>query len=246
MLGPTVPNGPKLVKIDLKTNQISRVIAFDPSVAKADTYLNDVRFDLQTKTAYITDSGHGGLIVVDLTSGKAHRALDGHPSVKVEPGVQVVVDGKTLLHYGKPPQFMADSLELSKDGQYVYYKAITANTLYRIKTDVLRDASAPPARVAAAVENFSKVFPTDGLWMDRSGTLYLSDVTHNAVTALSNGKLHQVVQDMRLQWPDTFSEGPDGFIYISASHINEGPNFNEGKSTRKTPYAVFKFKPTAQ
>jgi hypothetical protein len=31
--------------------------------------------------------------------------------------------------------------------------------------------------------------------------------------------------DDRLQWPDTFTEGPDGSLYISASHINESPPF---------------------
>ena len=161
LLGPAIPNGPKMVRIDLKTNQVSRVIAFGQDVAQPDTYLNDVRFDLQRNFAYITDSGHGGLIIVDLKSGKAHRALDGHPSVTAEPGVSVSVNGKPLLQFGKPPQFKADSLELSKDGQYVYYKAITANTLYRVKTDVLRDASATPDKVSAAVEKVAKAFPTD-------------------------------------------------------------------------------------
>lgn len=244
LLGPAIPNGPKMVRIDLKTNQVSRVIPFGPDVAKPDTYLNDVRFDLQRNTAYITDSGHGGLIIVELKTGKAHRALDGDPSVMTEPGVGVSVDGKPLLQFGKPPQFRVDSLELSKDGQYVYYKAITADTLYRVKTDVLRDSTAPVNKVSAAVEKVAKAFPTDGLWMDGKGTLYLSDLTHNAVAQMPpGGSIHIVVQDSRLQWPDTFTEGPDGYIYVSASHINDGPSFNQGKSVRKQPYGVFKFKP---
>ncbi len=243
-LASVVPNGPKLVKVDLKTNQVTRVIPFGPDVAKPDSYLNDVRFDNPRHTAYMTDSGAGGIVILDLASGRAHRALDGNPSVMVEPGVQVVVDGKPLLRYGKPPQFNSDSLALSPDGQCVYYKAVTANTLYRINTDVLRDASAPPARVAAAVEKVAKTFPTDGLWMDSKQNLYLSDVSHNAVARRTpDGRITQIVSDPRLQWPDTFSEGPDGAIYISASQINNSPTYNQGKSTRKTPYAVFKFQP---
>jgi hypothetical protein len=57
------------------------------------------------------------------------------------------------------------------------------------------------------------------------------------------GKIEQVVSDPRLQWPDSFAEGADGRIYISASHINESPTFNKGKSVRKQPYGVFAFKP---
>jgi sugar lactone lactonase YvrE len=244
LLATVVPGGPKLVKINLKTNQVERVYAFGADAVKPNTYLNDIRFDLAKNTAYVTDSGVGGIIVVDLKSGKARRLLDGDKSVLTEPGVQVVVDGKQLLRYGKPPQFQSDSIELSPDGAYLYYKAITANTLYRIETSVLRDPSKSPAQVAAAVDMVAKVFPTDGLWMDKKGNLYLSDVDHNAVVRRTpDGNTETLVTDPRLQWPDTFSEGPDGSIYITASHINESPTFNEGKSTRTTPYAVFKFKP---
>ncbi len=244
LLATVVPGGPKLVKINLKTNQVERVIPFGADVVKPGTYLNDVRFDNPRRTAYITDSGVGGIIVLDLTTGKARRTLDGNPSVLVEPGIQVVVDGKPLLENGKPPQFQSDSIALSPDGDFLYYKAVTSETLYRIKTDLLRDESAAPDRISSAVEKVAKIFPTDGFWMDGKSNLYLSDVTHNAVTRRArDGKIERMVTDNRLQWPDTFAEGPDGSIYISASHINESPRFNQGKSARKIPYGVFKFKP---
>ncbi len=244
MLASVVPGGAKLVKVDLKTNKVVQVIHFEPAVAKLDSYLNDVRFDLARHTAYMTDSGSGGIVVLDLASGKAHRALDSDRSVLVEKGVQVVVNGKPLLFNGKPPQFNADGIALSPDGQYLYYKPVTANTLYRVKTELLRDSTTPAGKLSAAVEKVAKTFPTDGLWMDSQNLLYLSDDMHNAVSRLNpDGHIGQVVSDPRLQWPDTFSQGPDGSIYITASHINESPTYNQGKSVRSQPYAVFKFKP---
>lgn len=30
-----------------------------------------------------------------------------------------------------------------------------------------------------------------------------------------------LVQDKWLRWPDTFSEGPDGTVYITSSHIQD-------------------------
>jgi hypothetical protein len=72
----------------------------------------------------------------------------------------------------------------------------------------------------------------------------LSNLQQNAVSRLNPArKLETVVTDHRLQWPDTFSEGPDGEIYITASHINESPTYNGGKTARTMPYAVFKFRP---
>jgi sugar lactone lactonase YvrE len=244
LLGPIIPGGPKLVGIDLKNNHVSRVILFGPDVAKPDSYLNDARFDNKNHFAYITDSGAGGLVVLDMSSGQARRLLDGDPSTMADAKVSIVVDGKPVLAAGKPPQINADSIALSPDGQYLYFKPLTAATLYRIRTEILRDSNASSAQVAGAVEKVAAVFPSDGFWIDSKGNLYLSDINHDAVWRRSpDGKMEEIVQDRRLQWPDTFSEGPDGSIYITASHINESPTFNQGKSTRKLPYGVFAFRP---
>lgn len=211
LLAGPVPGGAKLVKIDLKTNRVGRVLPFGPDVAKPNSYMNDVRIDTQRNAAYLTDSGLGGIVIVDLNNGTAHRALDRHPSVLAEPGVQIIIDGKAVQMNGKPPQFQSDSLALSPDGQYLYYKALTGNTLYRVKTEALRNPSASASQLTAAVESLGKAFPTDGFWMDSKGNLYLSDLTNNAVSRRSpNGKIERLVADPRLQWPDTFRERARG------------------------------------
>src|SRR5581483_10538494 len=99
-----------------KTNRVTRAISFGSDVAKPNTYLNDVRFDNRHNTAYMTDSGAGGLIVVDLSSGKGRRVLDGNASTMAQPGVQIVINGKQVLRNGKTPQINADSIALSPDG----------------------------------------------------------------------------------------------------------------------------------
>jgi len=240
MLMSIVPGGPKLVKVDLKTNKVTRVIAFSPDVAKTHTYLNDVRFDNQRHFAYITDSGMGGIIIVDLASGKSHRALDGDPSVMPDKKIKIVIEGKAVVGpTGETPAFHSDAIALSPDGNFLYYQAIASNTLYRVATDSLRDPNGTPK-----AEKYATTFALDGIWMDSDSNIYLSNVQSESVSRLNPDKTIQVVvTDRRLQWPDTFSQGPDKSIYISASHINESPSYNKGKSTRTTPYAVFKFTP---
>ena len=240
MLMSIVPGGPKLVRIDLKTNRVTRTISFSPDVAKNHTYLNDVRFDNQRHFAYITDSGMGGIIVVDLATGKSHRALDGDPSVLPDENIKIFIEGKQIVGpTGKTPAFHSDAIALSPDGSFLYYQAIASNALYRVKTDTLRDPSGNPKP-----EKYASTFPLDGIWMDSDSNIYLSNIQSESVSRLTPGKTIQVlVTDHRLQWPDTFSQGPDKSIYISASHINESPSYNKGKSTRTTPYAVFRFTP---
>ena len=240
MLMSIVPGGPKLVKIDLKTDKVVRAFPIDSATAKTSTYLNDVRFDNKRNFAYITDSGLGGIVVVDLATRRSHRALDGDPSVMPDKSVKITIGGKPVLGpSGKTPAFHSDGIALSPDGDYLYYQPIAAKTLYRVKTESLRDPNGKPRP-----EKFATTFPVDGIWMDSRQNIYVSNLEKYAVSRLTPGKkMEPIVSDPRLQWPDTFSEGPDGFIYITASQINHSPTYNGGKSTRTMPYRAFKFKP---
>lgn len=243
LMGPAMVAGAKLVSIALKGNQVSHIYTFGPDVIKPNSYLNDVRIDNPRHIAYMTDSGEGGIVVVDLASGKAHRALDGHASVMAQEGTTLTIDGKKLLNGdGKPPKINSDGIALSPDREYLYYQALTGKTLYRVKTAALRDAKGTKA--AAAVEKVADTFPVDGLWMDKQGNVYLSGLEQKAVVRMTpDKKIESVVTDARLEWPDTFTQAADGTMYITASHINESPRFNSGTEVRKLPYGVFKFKP---
>ena len=215
-----VPGGPKLVRIDA-SGQVARKILFDEGIAPQGSYLNDVRFSPDGAHAYITDSGaQGALVVVELASGKARRLLDGHPSTQPEKEVQIRVDGQVLRRSdGRGVEFSADGIALSCDGAWLYWQAIKGRTLYRIPTAALHDTGLPPQSLAARVERVGENGPADGLWIDGEDRMYVSAVEENAVKVRQGDRLEVLVQDPRLRWPDTFSEGPDGTIYVTASHI---------------------------
>ena len=65
-----VAGGAKLLKIDLKSNQIVATYTYDEPVIEKKSYLNDVRIDTALQVAYLTDSGAGAIILGSLTSGK--------------------------------------------------------------------------------------------------------------------------------------------------------------------------------
>jgi sugar lactone lactonase YvrE len=233
-----VPGGPKLVRIDLATDRVARVIRFGQDVAIPGSYLNDVRFSKDGRYAFLTDAGQrGALVVVDLGSGKARRVLDGHPSTQPEKGVVVSTDGKPLRYPdGRPVLFAADSIALSSDGAWLYWKPLTGTTLYRIETAALTGRGLAGEDVASQVQFYGKIGPTDGLWIGRradtdSDTLYITSIEDNAVKArnLSQGpagSLRTVLQDPRLRWPDTFSQGPDGSLYVTTSRIQDSAFFH--------------------
>ena len=241
-MGP-VRNGPKMVRVDLRTNRVAGVIAIPTAVAPPGSYLNDVRFSPDGRWAYVTDSGTpGALVVVDTRAGRARRVLNDHPSVRFEEGVIPRVDGGELRRPDRrPPQFAADGIALSPDGATLYWQALTGRTLYSVPTAVLRDLNAPAARVAAAVTRVSEVVshPADGLWIDPAGRFYVTNPETNAVEVADRpgALLRVLVQDRRLRWPDTLSQGPDGTLYVTASHIQDSPWFKPGAAL--TPSSVW-------
>jgi sugar lactone lactonase YvrE len=228
-----VSGGAKLVQIDLASDKVARTIAFDEDLAPQGSYLNDVRFSNDGKYAYITDSGVvGALLVVDLAAGKTVRLLDGDPSTQTKKGLNVSVDGEVLRRPdGRGVEFSADGIELSGDGKYLYWQAIKGDTLYRIPTETLLGAGLRGEDVSGQVEEYGVNGVNDGLLIARgSDDMYLSSVQDNAIKVRNlaegpSGTPRIVVQDERLRWPDTFSQGPDGTIYVTTSHIQDSAFF---------------------
>ncbi len=85
LLKNTVPGGPKLVCIDLATNQVVKTILIPPAVAGTNTYLNDVRFDLTAGNHGPQDpqTAVGSRPVLDPNKPAADPA---HPTAERTPG----------------------------------------------------------------------------------------------------------------------------------------------------------------
>jgi streptogramin lyase len=239
-----VKSGPKLVKIDLLTNEVVQTIPFGEDIAPAKSYLNDVRVDTRSDTAFITDSGKGAIIVVNLKNGNARRLLDGDSSTQPEKGFKLVVDGRELIDQQKkaPPQIASDGIALDSKNGYLYYHALTAHNLYRIKTSFLTDEHVSKKDLGSKVENVGTTSAPDGMLEAPDGSIYLTDLEHNAVAHwnLETKNIEQVIADKRLMWPDTLSWGPNNELYVTTSQIENMPRFNDGKSTRTKPYKLWK------
>jgi len=241
-----VRGGPKLVEIDLATGMAARRIPFNDAIAPEHSYLNDVRVDAAAGVAYITDSGMGAIVVVNLGSGVARRVLARHPSTKAEPGATIVVEGMNLIDpkTGQAPVIHSDGIALDRSAGWLYYHALSGHGLYRVKTADLRNEALTEPQLGALVEKLGDTPKPDGMLEGRDGTLYLTAIEKNAIVRfdVATKKSTVIIEDKRLQWPDTMTWGPDGDLYVTTSQIHRTAKYHGGKNFQDGPFRVYRLK----
>lgn len=243
--------GPKLIEIDLKTDKIVRVIKFDEKIAPASSYLNDVRVEMLEggDFAYITDSGLGAIIVVDLTTNKARRLLDGHESTRADASFKPVIGGRPWRGGdGRVPQIHSDGIALDQRGGYLYWQALTGKRLFGCATAMLRDAGLTAAQLDGAVRDYGQTVMTDGMECDANGVLYFSALEQDAIVVrTSDGELHTLVSDPAIAWPDSFalSKGRmprtrklQPLIVFTTAQIHRSRGFSADGLPPREPYRV--------
>lgn len=234
-------SGAKLVKMNKATNTVERTYSF-MNIVPDTAYVNDVRVDVKKQYAYLTESKGGGIIVVNLASGQMRRLLSTHYSTKSDPAYKYIIDGKELVKEGKKAVFNSDGIALTPDGAWLYYKPLTDDKLYRIKTEYLRDADITDTALGSKVEDLGHFASTDGMIFDEKGNLYFGDPQHYRLLKIDkNLKMTTLVEDQRLIWPDSYAIA-DGYLYFSCSQIQKQPEYNEGVNKRTSPYTVYRMK----
>ncbi|MGG2399407.1 SMP-30/gluconolactonase/LRE family protein [Pseudomonas sp. SH1-B] len=247
--------GAKLVAIDLASNRVVKTLVFPSEVILPTTYVNDMRFDFRAGkqgTVYVTDSsvsGPGGIIVMDIASGKASRRLSGAPQTSVDKNFVPVVEGKPALlskdakGKSKPLGVASDGIALSADGKTLYFSPLSSRHLYAVPTQLLRATEVSETQLQAAVLDLGEKGASDGLEADAEGAVYATDYEHNAIRKrLADGSWQTIVHDSRVLWPDTLSIGPDGYLYFTVNQLHRSPGFNEGRDLRSKPYSLLRVK----
>jgi sugar lactone lactonase YvrE len=220
-----VSGGARLIEIDLATDRVERVISFDETVAPPASYLNDVRIDHIHRAAYITDSGTGALVVVNLETGGSRRVLADHASTSAEKVVLTIGGVEWLLPNSAAPQVHADGIAYDRARDFIYYQALTGRTLYRLAGAALRDTSLDDDDLGELVETVAGSGASDGLLWDGADGIFISAIEDDAVKRWSpQGGEEVVIKDPVIAWPDSFARGPNGTLYLTTSQIHRGPN----------------------
>ncbi len=249
-----IKGGAKLVAVDLNSNTLRRIYTFTEEIVLPTTYLNDVRFDFRVGKAgyaYIPDSssrGPGAIIVVDLETGHAWRRLNGAHSTSPDPFFLPKVEGQILANRNKdgstsPFRLASDGIAISPDGKTLYYCPLSSRHLYSISTEALRDRTIPDMNVQQQVMYRGEKGASDGMITDAKGNVYAGDYENNSIRKIwPNGTMETIAHDPRILWPDTFSIGPDRYLYFIVNQLHRQSRFHYGKDLRQKPYSLLRMK----
>jgi sugar lactone lactonase YvrE len=202
----------KLFRFNLTTDQLDRTWEFDESVAPKKSYLNDLRIDEKSGVIFITDSGLGGIVALDMKSGETKRLLDKHPSTKSE-NVKLIVDKKVFAQ-----KIHSDGIALSPLDNKLYYHAVTGYNLYRVPASLLDPGLKDETQLVKKVERLGITPAPDGMIFDNLGNLYMADLERNAVSYRTpRGDIRILIQDERIKWPDTLTiDGQNNLIFTDS------------------------------
>lgn len=246
--GPT----PRIVAWNTRSNKLQRIIPIPAPATRPASFHNDLAVDLDNGALYLADFGSDrgpAIVVVDLKTGKARRTLEGHPSVQPE-------DIATLIEGRPPRQRQPDgSLKDARVGlnpitidarsEWVYYGAMHSDDLWRIRTRDLRNAKLSGEELGRRARRHGTKAPSDGISIDGSGNVYVTDITRKAIGVTGPAGDYRVLvqDDEHLSWPDGISAGPDGWMYATVNKLHRSAALNGGENLSKPPYYLVRFKP---
>ena len=237
----------RIVAIDLDTNEVLRDQVLGPDIAPAGSFLQDLQVSADGNTIVIADASFWrkspAIIVYDVETGAARRVLESHASVSAEDYMirngdhdMEFLGGVVALRGG------VDGIALGPE--WLYYGAISGSGLYRVRLRDLRNESLPPGQLANRVERISDKPLSDGMSVDNSGNVYITDIEHGSICVVGpDRELETLVRSHELRWPDGLSFGPEGYLYIADSALSELILQSREHIEASGPYRVFRFRP---
>ncbi|HJQ35505.1 MAG TPA: L-dopachrome tautomerase-related protein [Thermoanaerobaculia bacterium] len=225
---------PRLIAFDLKTGARVYQWRIPPAIAGFGSFVQDFQIDPAGRMIYLADlsilAKRPALIVFDTQTRECRRVLENHPSVKDGP-YRIVARGTPMEFLGGLYKMhpALDSIALDRNGEWLYYGAMSNDTLYRVRTDDLQH-----------VEAFGRKPQTDGIAIDDAGNVYMTEVEHGTVAVLRPDRtLHTLVRDERFRWPDGLSLHGD-WLYMTDSALAHVILRSRGTIRNHAPYFLYR------
>jgi sugar lactone lactonase YvrE len=207
---------------DLRANR--RVIDHElaPGVGR---FAQDLRVARDGKTLFLADTGafrftHASILVVDVDRWTVREVLGHDPSTQPQDWIIQTFRGPHRVGFGLLTfQVGVDGIALSRDGDWLYYATMSHDTLYRVQTAAVLDASLSEPELARRVEAVGTKPLSDGIEVAADGSVIITDVEHGGLMRLKDGRLDTLSRDPRIVWADGVTITASGDALFTDSSI---------------------------
>ena len=213
----------RLLMFDLRSNTLALEHWFDEGEAR---FAQDLRVSPDGGTVYLADTGlfrfsPASLLVFDVAS-KTHRTmLSTTPQAQAQDWVIHTRFGAHKLAWGLVTfEVGLDGIELSPDGAWLYFGAMSNDQLYKVPTSALRDRSATDAEIARQIVALGAKPLSDGITLDAEGGVIITDIEHGGLARRDpTGTLVTLARSPEIIWADGVVVAPDGALLLTDSAI---------------------------
>ena len=239
---------PRLLAFGVGSRKLLHRWDIPRDVAGLGSYVQDFQVSPDGKHVYLADVGvlskKPALLVHDVDAMTGRRLLERDRSVTDRPYLIDAKGTEMLLLGGLYPMHPAlDSIGLDAGGEWLYFGPMSHETLFRVRTRDLLDASLSGPELSERVEEYGTKPQSDGISLDTAGNVYLTDVEHGALSILSPDRtLRTLVKDPRWRWPDGLSFGTGDWLYVTDSDLPDIMLKSRSHMTRSAPYFIWRFR----
>ena len=228
---------PKLVQIDTHQNKVVRTLTLEQKALHPESIVSGVA--VHADTAYVADSGIGGILVIDLKTGSTRRFLDRHPSLVATRPI-TTPQGPVHSTNGNLLAIDASMIAVSPDGKWIVVQP-PGGYLSRVETSIFTDPDVTAAALEESVTQWFKTPALGGMTIGPDGTLYWSDISTGSILSYTTGRVpRRLITDNRLKWPATPGLDTSGHLYVPAAQLDHTAAFTGGQSSVVWPVTVYK------
>lgn len=189
-------------------------------------FAQDLRVTADGTRVILADTGlfkftHPSIAVFEPGTGRLLERLAQHPSTQAQDWTIHTPFGPHKLGYGLVNFTVGvDGIELSQDGQWLYYGGMSNQHLYRVPVAALSAPDLDESALEKLVEDQGIKPLSDGITLDAEGRIILTDIEHGGLVRRgSDGRLETLVSDPHVIWADGVVRAPDGALLFTDSAI---------------------------
>jgi sugar lactone lactonase YvrE len=246
----------RLMAFDLKTNTQVFEYWFP---AKEAQFAQDLRVTADGRTVILADTGlfkftSPALIVFDVASKSYRKVLQADASTQPQDWmIRTAKDGVSSTHklgFGLVTFSVGiDGIEISRDGNWLYYGTMSHDTMYKLPMKALLDEQLGAADLAKQIQPIGRKPLSDGITVDAQDNILITDIENGGIARMNaKGELVTLTKSPQVVWADGIVIAPDGNVLFTDSAI---PAYIDqlarpparDKLKAAAPYKIYKFKP---